>query len=106
MVTIQAQCATDSRTRGGELHIEVIEPEYPLHAHRELWIKVQSDWVHDLATVLSKVPSADRPILNEFSLAPCAYYPDTPQSQDERKLGRFIDWWIFPARAEPKPSEA
>lgn len=93
------------------VEITEVEAELALHSHEafalngrpqpngELWVKVQSD---DPALTLTEVKMAmSRSQKTTMALAqpaPCAYYPDSPTTDEEKVLGAYIDWWVFPLR--------
>lgn len=82
------------------LKLEVIRPPAPLRTHGdeehpEVWFKAQGDHgalqVEYLKTQL--MPEPYKTVLK--NARPAFYYPDRPQTDEEKALGAFIDWWGF-----------
>ena len=74
----------------------VVGSEHPAHA--EMWLRVLSDELLDLAQVRELLTPAQHEALADFYDKPCAYHPDLGSTPEEREGFRYEEWWAFPVK--------
>lgn len=76
------------------LRIELFEQAQGLLGGREMWIKVLSNQVMDLPTILEHLAPEDRARLNGMKMT--QYHPHAPTDEEREEHSYLVeDWFIY-----------